>query len=217
MARKPHTLPDAVAERILDAALELAARGSWEAVRLHAVARHLDLTLADIHAHYREKEDIAEAWFDRADRALLADAAQPGYAALDTRGRLQRSILAWLDALAPQRRVTREMIVNKLEPGHLHVQIPALLRISRTVQWLREAAGREQTFLWRALEETATTAIFVTTFAQWLVDETPNSTRTRAFLDRKLKHAESLARCLHRGPPRSSRPASETNPSAPGH
>lgn len=195
----PTTPPDATAERILDAAIELAEHSSWEAVRLHAVARHLNLTIADIHAHYREKEEIVEAWFDRADCAMLADAAQPGYAALDTRGRLQRSMLAWLDVLAPHRRVTREMLVNKLEPGHLHVQIPALLRISRTVQWMREAAGRESTFVWRALEETATTAIYLMTFTHWLVDESPNSERTRALLDDELKHAESLAHRVYRG------------------
>lgn len=208
--------PDATAERILDAAIELAERSSWEAVRLHAVARHLDLTLADIHAHYREKEDIAEAWFDRADRAMLADAAQPDFATLDTRGRLQRSMLAWLDALAPHRRVTREMIVNKLEPGHLHVQIPALLRISRTVQWMREAAGRESTFVWRALEEIATTALYVMTFTRWLVDESPSSERTRAFLERELKRAESLAHRVYRGCARPARPAPDSGPVTPG-
>lgn len=202
----PPTPPDATAERILDAAIELAEHSSWEAVRLHAVARRLDLTIADIHAHYREKEEIAEAWFDRADCAMLADATQPGYAALNTRGQLQRSMLAWLDVLAPHRRVTREMLVNKLESGHLHVQIPALLRISRTVQWMREAAGRESTFVWRALEETATTAIYLRTFTHWLVDESPNSERTRALLDSELKHAESLAHCVYRGCTRLTQP-----------
>lgn len=212
MARKPPTPPDTAAARILDAALELAERSSWEAVRLHAVADHLGLTLTDIQPHYREKEELVDAWFDRADRAMLHDTAQPEFAALDTRGRLERAILAWLEALHPHRRVTREMIVNKLEPGHLHVQVPALLRISRTVQWMREAAGRESTFLWRALEETATTAIFVATFTGWLLDESPNRERTRAALARRLRRAESLARCVYRRCP------TRTVPTAtPGH
>lgn len=195
MARQSASPPPPVDDsaRILDAAIDLAEAGSWEAVRLHDVARKLDIGLEDIRIHYREKEDLVEAWFDRADRAMLLDARAPTFAALGTRDRLTRAMLAWLGALAEHRRVTREMIINKLEPGHLHFQIPALLRISRTVQWMREAAGRESTFLWRAIEETATTAIYVATFCHWLYDDSENAARTRAFLDRRLQCAETLA------------------------
>jgi ubiquinone biosynthesis protein COQ9 len=194
MARKPASPPpSADAARILDAAIELAEAGSWEAVRLHDIAQTLGIGLEDIRAHYREKEELVEAWFDRADRAMLLDAATPEFSALGTRGRLARAIFAWLEPLGAHRRVTREMIINKLEPGHLHFQIPALLRISRTVQWLREAAGFESTFVRRALEETATTAIFVATFCYWLYDDSQNAQRSRAFLDRRLECAETLA------------------------
>jgi AcrR family transcriptional regulator len=202
MARKTASPPPADdAARILDAAVELAEAGSWEAVRLHEVARKLGIGLEDIRVHYREKEELVEAWFDRADRAMLLDAKTPEFAALGTRERLARAIFAWLAPLAAHRRVTREMIINKLEPGHLHFQIPALLRISRTVQWLREAAGRKSTFVWRALEETATTAIYVSTFCYWLYDDSENAARSRAFLDRRLRCAESLAHRLYTGGP----------------
>ena len=39
--------------------------------------------------------------------------------------------------------ITRGMLAYKLEPGHLHLQLPGLVRVSRTVQWFREAAGEE--------------------------------------------------------------------------
>jgi hypothetical protein len=88
------------------------------------------------------------------------------------------------------------MIVNKLEPGHVHYQIAGLLRVSRTVQWLREAAQRDAVLPWRAFEETALTAIYLTTFAYWMLDDSPDSARTRTLLERLLRRAESLARMV---------------------
>jgi len=193
---------DNLHERIVDAALELAEeQHAWETVRLHAVAGRLGITLADIGRHFREKEEVVEAWFDRADRAMLAAAASPEFAALGTRERLHHVIMAWLTALSPHRRVTRQMIFGKLEPGHLHVQIPGLLRVSRTVQWMREAAGLAPPGMTRrALEEVATTGIYLMTFVHWMLDESLQSARTREFLDRRLKEAERAAQFVNRRP-----------------
>lgn len=188
------------AVRILDSALMLAEARGWEAVRLAEVAAAAGVTLAELAHHYREKEALAEAWFDRADRALFAAAAEPAFATLTARARIEQLILAWLGALAAHRRVTRQMILNKLEPGHLHVQIPALLRISRTVQWIREAAGREARFLHRALEEAALSTIFVTTFCRWLDDDSPDSADTRRLLVRLLSMGESCESLCARAP-----------------
>ncbi len=180
-------------ERIVDTALSLAAGRSWEAVRLHEVAAAAGLTLEDVHAYFREKEDVAEAWFDRADRAMLQELTGSAFLALPTRERLHRAIMAWLTALAPYRRVTRQMILGKLEPGHLHIQIPALMRVSRTVQWIREAAHRDATFVQRALEEVATTSIYLTTFGYWMWDDSSGSTATARLLQRLLGIAERVA------------------------
>jgi AcrR family transcriptional regulator len=106
-----------LSQRIIDAAIDLAEQDSWETVRLHAVAARLGVSLDDIRRVFREKEDIVEALFDRADEAMLYVAEAPGFLDLPTRVRLHRVIMAWLEALAPHRRVTRQMIGGKLEPG----------------------------------------------------------------------------------------------------
>lgn len=180
-------------DAILDTALRLADASSWEALRLHQVATALAIGLDDIRIHYREKEDLVDAWFDRADRALLAHARTPDVLTLSTRGRLTGVLMAWLDALAPHRRVTRQMVWNKFEPGHVHYQINGALRVSRTVQWWREAAARDAVLPWRALEETALTGIFLTVFGYWMQDDSPNAARTRALLERLLARAADAA------------------------
>ncbi|PSJ17748.1 TetR family transcriptional regulator [Nitrosomonas supralitoralis] len=181
-----------VREMIVDKAIEIAERSSWEAVRLFDVATELNISLDDIRIHFCEKEDLVDAWFDRADGQMLNAAETVEFQSLSSRERLQHLIMAWLDALAAHRMVTRQMIGAKLEPGHLHIQIPAIMRISRTVQWMREAAQRDATFVRRALEETALTTIYLATFTYWMQDTSENSQRTRDFLEHKLLLAESL-------------------------
>lgn len=182
-------------DKILNAALDLAMRKSWEGLRLHDVAAELKLELNDVRACFREKEDITDAWFDRADAAMLQAGHQPGFAGLSSRQRLHRLIMTWLAALSSHRRVTRQMIYGKFEPGHLHYQFAGLMRVSRTVQWLREAAHRDALLPWRAVEETGLTTIYLATFFYWMRDESENSTRTSVFLDRMLARAERLSRC----------------------
>jgi hypothetical protein len=129
---------------------------------------------------------------------MLLDAASVECAGLPTRSRLQRALMSWLEALAPHRRVARQMILGKLEPGHLHIQVPAAMRVSRTVQWLREAAGLRDALPLRAVSEAVLTTIYLAVFARWLGDESVDAVRTRRLLERLLAAAEWLALRLPR-------------------
>lgn len=181
------------ADAIVDAALTVAEESSWERLRLYQVAQALRTDLDAVRRHFREKEELADAWFDRADAAMLACGNELAVKELPTVERLETLIWAWLDRLEPHRGVTRQMIRGKLEPGHLHVQIPAVLRISRTVQWLREAAERDAPGVYRGLEESVLTSLFVATFLSWLGDESPGFRRTRLRLHRGLRGARLLS------------------------
>ncbi|MBX3641310.1 MAG: TetR/AcrR family transcriptional regulator [Nitrosomonas sp.] len=184
-------------EAIVNTAISIAERSSWEAVRFFDIASELKITLDDIRAHFREKEDLIDAWFDRTDGIMLKVSEQDDFLALSPRERLHRLIMAWLEAMADHRKVTRQMIGAKLELGHIHIQIPAIMRISRTVQWMREAAKRDATFMRRALEETALTTIYLATFTYWMFDESPRSQKTRDFLAHKLQLAEMLDHTIY--------------------
>jgi ubiquinone biosynthesis protein COQ9 len=178
-------------ERIVDAALALGEARGWDAVHLHDVAAALGIALADIQRHFGTKDAIAEAWFDRADRALLAAAADR--AERPVRERLHRAIFAWLDALSAHRALTAQMLRYKLQLDHLHLQALGLVRISRTVQWIREVAGIASVGWRREVEEVALTTIYLSTFAMWLRDDSEGAARTHAFLDRALQVAERAA------------------------
>jgi AcrR family transcriptional regulator len=180
------------AHRIVDTAVELAEQSAWESVRLHQVAEALGIGLDDVRRCFREKDELIDAWFERADDAVLQLSDSGELAPLSPRERLIRLIMVWLDALEAHRQVSRQMIQSKLEPGHLHIQIPALMRVSRTVQWMREGAGLEDAGVMRAVVETATTALYLAAFASWMGEDTAGSPRTRRLLDGLLAQAEAF-------------------------
>jgi len=182
-------------QAIVDTALSLAADKDWESVRLYQVAAELHISLDEIRLHFREKEDIIDAWFDRADQAMMQTCETEYFGNISTSEKLHRLLMNWLAALQQHRRITRQMIFGKLEPGHIHYQVKDMLRVSRTVQWLREAAGMSSTLPGRAIEETALTALYLVTFTKWMFDETKESQSTNRFLKNRLDSAYRLYPC----------------------
>lgn len=175
------------ADTILDTALQIADECSWESLRLHDVADELDITLEQIQKHFHQKDDLVEAWYDRADAAMLKAAGIANYSELDKDARLHMLIMAWLDTLATHKNVSRDMLLYKLEPAHLHLQVLGVLRISRTVQWFLEAAQSKTTHLERIFEEVSLTSIYLITFSYWMQDNSVHQQASRDFLWRRLK------------------------------
>ena len=183
-----------LANQILDTALSLAESSSWEKIHLYKIAQKLEISLDQIRQNYPQKDDLVEAWFDRADSAILNMSPSSDFIDLNVRERLHKVMMTWFEALASHRRITGEMLLYKLEFGHIHLQALGVMRISRTVQWFREAARIDTTSLRRILEETGTTTIYLMSFARWLNDDSHEFIKTREFLDKSLLNAEQCAK-----------------------
>ena len=183
---------ESLAERIVETALDEAERVGWQALRLRRVAERLDLSLADLYRHFRDADAIAEAWLARADRAMLARRGR-SFARRPPALRLEETLLAWLDALSGHRPLTRSILLGKLYPGHPHHLAALVFRLSRTVQWWREAALLDVGPPRRQVEEIALTWLFVATVGVWTNDASPSQQATRRFLKRALGAANALA------------------------
>lgn len=186
--------PPTVKRMIVQTALSLAEEaGSWDAVHVHAIARAAGISLEELRRHFGDKDAIAEGFFDIADEALLSVCKEPGWGEQETRERLYRAVMSWLDALAPHRSLAVGMLGYKFHPEHLHLQARGVARISRTVQWIREVSMLPSIGWRRDLEEAVLTTIYLTTFSYWLTDTSPGAERTRGFLRRLLAGAEKAA------------------------
>jgi AcrR family transcriptional regulator len=179
----------AVRDRIVDAALELAEEHGWANVRLYQVAEHAGLPLAEVGALYRDQDALANAWFARALAALerlpaadVADRPAPE--------RLHTAIMRWLDALAPHRAVTMQMLDAKLYLSHPHHWVPMIFDLSRLVHWLLDAARIASTGRGRQLAEVGLTALLLASLRVWRRDDSVGQERTRRYLRRRLAAAD---------------------------
>jgi AcrR family transcriptional regulator len=176
---------DDLPARAVAAALELAAAEGWDQVRLHRIADRLEVPLVDVAQRFRDVDAIANAWFAQARLAMLA--VPPG--ALDGLSADRRLALVlgrWLDFLAPQRSVARDVLLTKLYPGHPQHWVPLVFDLSRLVHDLLDAARVPGQGRVRQLQEVGMTGIVLVTLAQWLRDESIGQTATKERLARRL-------------------------------
>lgn len=192
MPRKELTPPPLDIQYILDGALMLAEHTGWEGLQLTALANSLNIDVAELARVVKQKDELADAWFDRADQAMFNTELAAGSNAAE---KLELAIRSWLNALAPYQQLTRQMLYYKLEPGHVHLQAAALLRISRTVQWLRELAGLQASGGARIAQELALSGLFTTLFISWLYDTSPEQTTSLKRLKTALASLNKLGLC----------------------
>ncbi len=187
MARRAKKAP--TADQILDQALLMAEDEGWGNLRLRRIAEQLGCQLTDIQKHYRDQDAVADAWFGRAWEAMLAP-VEAGFFEKPVPERLHTLMMRWFDALAPHRKVTAEMLSGKLYVGHPHHWVPMIFNLSRTIQWLREAAKLDAGGRQRQMEEIGLTGLFLITLSYWCRDKSENQERTRDFLRRALKRSD---------------------------
>ena len=174
---------------ILDAALDLAEeKGQWSAVRLHDVADRLQIPPFEVLNHYRDLDSVADAWFVRGLKAMVAP-KPPDFIREPEWRRIEICLLAWFDALAPHQRVTAQMLRGKLHLSHPHHWVPMIFNLSRVIHWLREAAQLPAPYGTRraSMEEITLTAVFVATLLVWTRDDSAGQEHTRTFLRSQLR------------------------------
>jgi AcrR family transcriptional regulator len=220
MAATRQATADTIEQRVVDAALALATEVGWEQVRLSTIADRIQLPLAEIGRHFRDVDAIANAWFARARLAMLALPAEE-LAGRPADERIAQALGAWLDSLAPYRRVAAEILRYKLYPSHLHHWVPLIFDLSRLVHDLLDVAWVPGSGRLRQIQEIGLTAITLVTLAEWLQDGSPGQERSKRCLQRRLTRAGRLARCIPAtkraspATPAGSAPAAEPPPAAP--
>jgi AcrR family transcriptional regulator len=178
-------------DRILSAALELAADRGWRSLSLAEIAGKAGVSLADAYAAYPTKASILTGFIARADRQVLA--AGSAEKEDSVHDRLFEVLMRRLDALTPHKDAIAEILRDlPSDPMAILVAAPHL---ANGMAWMVEAAGLSSSGLKGAIRVNGVTLIYLNTLRVWLGDDSTDMARTMASLDRDLRRAEKLIRC----------------------
>lgn len=198
MARKAD-----VSDRILSAALELAAAGGWRSLSLAEIAGEAGVSLAEVHAAYPTKASILAGFIARIDRQVLAGGATEKEDSV--RDRLFEVLMRRFDALTPHKDAVAGILRDL--PSNPAAVLATAPQFANGMAWMVEAAGLSSSGLRGAIRVNGVILIYLNTLRVWLRDDSADMARTMASLDQGLRRAESLIRCCRsrsRGLPRGS-------------
>ena len=182
---------DQLDERVIDAALALAARDGWRAARLPAIAAEAGVGLAVLYHRFRDKPAILAALVQRVDRAMLASGGDEP-AEGSPRDRLFDVVMRRFETLQTMRPAITAIVAG-VDPASA---ARALCAGVRSLAWMLEAAGIDSAGLVGRLRIAGLAVVYARAFRAWLDDEGADLGKTMAALDRGLALAERWAGAL---------------------
>lgn len=190
MARKKDA-----SERLIEAALSLAASTGWRSLSMAEVADQAGVSLADTYALYPSKMALLEGLIEQLDIMVLKEASPDP--AEPVRDRLFEVLMRRFDLMVPHRQAVAAILRDL--PGDPLCALVAVPRTAISVAWMLEAAGVPANGLIGAVRIKGLALIYCCTLKTWLQDDSPDMARTMATLDRGLRRAENLMRVVPLG------------------
>lgn len=177
-------------DRIIEAALHLAAVQGWDHCTVRDIAAEAGVDLPEFYDHFEERSDILVAYARRLDRQVLSAFAEPDYET-GPRDRLFDIIMERFD-LANQDREALVSIIKSHRADPKQV-IVALSHLGGSMAKMLDAAGLETTGLRGALRVAGLSAAYIWVLRSWLEDESEDLSKTMASLDKCLGNLETAA------------------------
>ena len=179
------------ADRIITAALALAAGRSWRRVQLVDIAIEAGVTLAELRDAFSSKAAIVNGFIRRTDERVLAAGPAEGSSARD---RLFDVLMRRFDVLQPDKEAVAMIVRDALcNPLAALCHGPQLLA---SMAWMLEAAGLSSAGPAGMLRTKGLALIYLATLRAWLGDDSADKARSMAVLDRGLSRAETVASVL---------------------
>lgn len=204
MAKKSDSAKKLPAERLIEAALVLAAERRWRDISLAEIAEAAKLPLVEAYRTFPSKTAILDGFARAVDIEVLADAslgedwASEGSAARD---RLFDVLMRRFDVLQPHRAALGNLLYDQARDPL--AALGGLCRLERSMAAMLEAAQLSASGCRGRLRTKGLAAIQLATVRVWLRDESSDLAKTMAALDGHLRRIEAL---IGRLPGRSARP-----------
>jgi AcrR family transcriptional regulator len=173
-------------QKIIDAALDLAAAGRWRDLELADIAEAAGISETAVAGRFADKTDIMIGFMAATDREVAKRAGGEDLSETGPRDRLFDVIMTRFEVLAPHRAALATIVAamerDRASLGRL------LLPVLNAQSGLLDAAG-----ITAAPHKIAGLAVaYGSVFRTWLNDDDPGLARTMAALDRTLRRGEGL-------------------------
>ena len=198
-------------EKIVNAALRLAASRGWTGLSLADIAKAAKVSLSELSKSFSSKAQILAAYGRRVDARVLQDVSAEDMSGEMARDRLFDVLMMRFDALsedkAALKRIAADMRRDPLAGARL--ARPLL----QSMGWMLEAAGIDSSGIAGAVRVRGLALVWGAAFSVWL-DDGEDQSKTMAELDRRLREGSELLERLSRFDPRRRREASDEEKAA---
>jgi len=187
MAKSPRPVRD----KIVEAALKLAAEGAWRNVSLGDIASAAGISLAVFQENFSSKTAIVTAVMSKTNATVLSgvEASEDPEPARD---RLLDAIMRRLDTLQADKPAICSILRDMpSDPASLFCLAPNFFD---AMAWTLEAAGISSAGSAGRLRVKGLSIIYLGALCVWARDDPTDQGKTLAFLDRRLCQAERLAK-----------------------
>ncbi|MDA0651767.1 MAG: TetR family transcriptional regulator [Proteobacteria bacterium] len=207
MAKQPRPIRD----NVVDTALKLAADTAWRRISLGDIARAAGISLATLQENFCSKTAIVVAIMAKTNAAVLSgiDSSSDTEPAHD---RLLDALMRRMDVLRPDQAAIFSILRDMpSDPVGLFCLAPDYFN---AMAWTLEAAGIGSAGPGGRLRVKGLGVIYLGALCVWSRDDSADQGRVLAYLDRRLRQAERLAKWIPDGNlfARRRQPATENDP-----
>ena len=171
-------------DKIIDAALGLAADVPWDEVRMSDVAKRADVSLTALRDAFDDKSDVLHAFSRRIDRQVL-ERIDPEMSDEPARDRLLDILVTRFEMLQPHRSALKSIAKAYGRDPIAMLDGNRSARVS--MRWMLEAAGIDAAGRAGDLRAQGLVLVFLQAMRVFLEDDDPGMARTMAELDRGLR------------------------------
>jgi len=198
-------------EKIVNAALRLAASRGWSGLSLADIATGAKMSLSELSRHFSSKAQILAAYGRQIDARVLQEISAEDMSGETARDRLFHVLMMRFDALSDDKpalsRIAADLRRDPLAGA------PLARPLLQSMGWMLEAAGIDSSGIAGAVRVRGLALVWGAAFRVWL-DDGEDQSKTMAELDRRLREGSELLERLSRFDPRRFRETPDENKAA---
>ncbi|MBC7104254.1 MAG: TetR/AcrR family transcriptional regulator [Parvibaculum sp.] len=198
-------------EKIVNAALRLAASRGWTGLSLADIAKAAKVSLSELSKSFSSKAQILAAYGRRIDAKVLQDVSAEDMSGEVARDRLFDVLMMRFDALSEDKAAFKRIAADMRGDPLAGVRLARPL--FQSMGWMLEAAGIDSSGIAGAVRVRGLALVWGAAFRVWL-DDGEDQSKTMAELDRRLREGSELLERLSRFDPRRRREAPDEEKAA---